>query len=832
MFKKQRKLVLVFLVAFLFIVGHSQTTFGQGVKRLIIIKADGVPTSIINRYVELRDSSTGKSRLPWIEEVFYKNGTRLDNFYVRGISLSAPAWSLLDTGQHLQIKGNVEFNRYTLDEYYYLNFIPFQIDFGLKNRVDMVGVELLDRLKIPLLIDAFPFNKRIAGYQLFQRDNRWDTFAKGFATLFQVTPNDLIDEYTMGFGFRYAPFKQVERDIVNFVSLKPEIDYFDYYTGDFDHISHHVNDDFSKYNALKELDLSIGRIWTAIQNSSRANETAVVLVSDHGSNSVEGVYSQGFNLLKVFGSENGGGHHIITKRRPLTNYHATPEIPFFPYTTTLSKDSPYLQKEIDYPTVLLDFDGNERASIYFRDNDFNLLHILFKQLQNKRLRQNVRKAATEAFFDIINRRHEEWQFKIFGLQEELMAANRLIESQKKIIAEFPKEYTEEEIKNGINQRDIRFTRLNKIAQRESLNHQGYIRILNNLISLDKEKFDPTKLKIEDYIAKGAMGERNSVYKLQNYVIGLSSSGLVTDAQGELDLEKSFRRINYFEFLFNQKVRNNVQKKVGNSPVDFVSTEIPLSSISSSLTEDLMPNVNPIWIYEGEEKQALILSRRDAERNLEIRYLPISNLKQLRNGDFSFQIKEWDQGFPLQIFEDENLNVSGDRKVWLNKWHTETEWLNAVHKTLYSNGIISLTEQLNEHPINYFEDNKNATPDEKLIQRMYLRQLDLVRADIMILANNHWNFDGIGFNPGGNHGSFFRISTHSTFMLAGGNETNIPRGLHIATPYDSLSFVPTIFALMGKVDKNGNPNEDLYQKGFRKFPGPIVKEIFEEKMASK
>jgi hypothetical protein len=30
----------------------------------------------------------------------------------------------------------------------------------------------------------------------------------------------------------------------------------------------------------------------------------------------------------------------------------------------------------------------------------------------------------------------------------------------------------------------------------------------------------------------------------------------------------------------------------------------------------------------------------------------------------------------------------------------------------------------------------------------------------------------GFNPGGNHGSFFRVSTHSTFMVAGGSKSNI------------------------------------------------------------
>ena len=172
-----------------------------------------------------------------------------------------------------------------------------------------------------------------------------------------------------------------------------------------------------------------------------------------------------------------------------------------------------------------------------------------------------------------------------------------------------------------------------------------------------------------------------------------------------------------------------------------------------------------------------------------------------------------------------MNVNGDKSSWLNQWHSEVEWLNATHKTIYSNAIISLTEQMNEHPLEYFETKKDPTVDEKLIHRMTVRQLELLRPDLQILANNHWNFDVAGFNPGGNHGSFLRVSSNSTLMIAGGSETKIPKGLNITTPYDSLSFVPTVFALMGKVDENGNPNEELYQKGFRKFPGRIVSEVF-------
>jgi hypothetical protein len=82
----------------------------------------------------------------------------------------------------------------------------------------------------------------------------------------------------------------------------------------------------------------------------------------------------------------------------------------------------------------------------------------------------------------------------------------------------------------------------------------------------------------------------------------------------------------------------------------------------------------------------------------------------------------------------------------------------------------------------------------------------------------------GFNPGGNHGSFFRISTHSTLMLAGGDMTGVPRGAVIEEPYDSLSFVPTVLALTGNLRDDNNPIPILWDKGFRRFPGRPIKEL--------
>src|SRR5262245_8112910 len=124
-------------------------------QRLVLVKVDGVPFRTLDGFVQELNPQTGKSQLPWIDHVFYEGGSRLANFYVRGVSLSAPAWSLLDTGQHLQIKGNIEFDRLTLRAIDYLNFWTFFFKYSAARQLDMPGTEFLDQIGVPLLLDAF-----------------------------------------------------------------------------------------------------------------------------------------------------------------------------------------------------------------------------------------------------------------------------------------------------------------------------------------------------------------------------------------------------------------------------------------------------------------------------------------------------------------------------------------------------------------------------------------------------------------------------------------------------------------------------------------------------
>ncbi|MBV9674732.1 MAG: hypothetical protein JO185_00240, partial [Acidobacteriaceae bacterium] len=105
------------------------------VRRIVILKIDGLTGDLLYRTMREADPATGKSRLPWFSHIFAENGVVFENFYTRGISLSAPSWSMLDTGQHTVIRGNVEYDRYTGRVYDYLNFFPFYIGYARKRQI-------------------------------------------------------------------------------------------------------------------------------------------------------------------------------------------------------------------------------------------------------------------------------------------------------------------------------------------------------------------------------------------------------------------------------------------------------------------------------------------------------------------------------------------------------------------------------------------------------------------------------------------------------------------------------------------------------------------------
>lgn len=738
-------------------------------RRLVILKVDGLPAGLVNRYVQEHDPATGKSRLPWIDYIFQRQGAIAQNFYVRGISLSVPSWSLLDTGQHLVIHGNAEYDRYTMRVYDYMNFFPFYVNYARSKRVDMPGVEVLDEAGVPLLIDRYPVEERYQGLQLYQRGIYWKTLQGSLIhRITSRSPMQLFNEWQSGFEVSRGVNEQIERELE--ARLRdPKVRYLDFFSGDYDHIGHLSNDSDSQYAVLRKIDALAGRIWTAIQSGPLAKDTIFVLVSDHGMNTDPSIYSQGYSLVDFFNSAEGGGHHVVTNRHTMTEFKLKGLDPFVSEVTNPSAHSLYLRDQAEqYPTVLLDLDGNERASVHLRNNRFNELQILVQRLSQKDLTKDARAALVGEFYEILDERRPVWDRETRELGEELVALKRKIALQRGIVsANAKRKWTEAERESGVDRDARREAARLRSWEEDFAGYTEYARVLSRLLAVEPARSDPSRFRIEDLIPKRSMGDPNTIYDLQNYVVGAE------------------RRVDYLKLLTSIRVRNNVQAGVGDRPIDLIA--VPAGP-------------DKIWLYESEESQALIFSRPD-----ELRIQPVRGLTQDPSGELHYSEQPWRAGLPLRLLEDADLNVPGDRAEWLSSWHSEREWLEATHRTFYSNAVIGLHEQLSRAKL------RNCIFEDPVLCRFEQRKFYNLRADMLVLASNHWNFNVRGFNPGGNHGGFFRVSTHSVLMLAG---AGIPQGLTIERPYDSLSFVPTVLSLAGEL----KPGE------LERYPGPVIEEL--------
>ncbi|HUJ49385.1 MAG TPA: alkaline phosphatase family protein, partial [Bryobacteraceae bacterium] len=460
-----------------------------GVERVVILKVDGLPAEVLESELERIDPVTHKSDLPWIDHVFRQGGARVPNFYVRAISLSAPSWSLLDTGRHLEIRGNAEFDRYTGRVYDYLNFFPFYVGYALSRKVDMPGVEVLDDLRIPLLIDRFPYAAVYQGPQLYQRGVRWKSLQNGLTHRFSHSLRELLDEWTIGFDIGDSVEQQTERELVEKLA-DPGVRYLDYFTGDYDHVAHSTPDPAAQRLALQRIDALVGRIWTAIEASPLAAQTALVMVSDHGMNTQPGVFSQGYDLVRFFNSRAGGAHHVVTNRHPLTEYKLKGLDPFVSEVITPSAEPLYLKDAADdYPTAMLDLDGNERAAVYLRNSDLNELHILLNELDRSQVQPAIRRAGIDAFFQLLDRHRAQWETTVQQLRAELAALRGAIEERRLGIQSEPTKWTAVQRGQGLDKAARRLSVELESWREQERGYSEYADTLARLLALTPADFD-------------------------------------------------------------------------------------------------------------------------------------------------------------------------------------------------------------------------------------------------------------------------------------------------------------------------------------------------------
>jgi hypothetical protein len=493
--------------------------------------------------------------------------------------------------------------------------------------------------------------------------------------------------------------------------------------------------------------------------------------------------------------------------------------------STPARESYYLGGLSDsYPTAYLDLDGNERASVYLRNGDLNLFHLLWQQLARPDLSEGLRKAAQKAFGEILNRNRKDWQKLTDDLKQELEAVRERIAAFHRELPARDRKWTRVEKEKGLDEAALRQKSNLEHWRLQEREYAAVAGVYSRWLDLHTETLSPQSLKLEDYIPPRFLGTHNAPYQLRHYPVGIKSGGLKLNLAGELDFDQTFEEVDYFELFVNLTVRNNPQAGIDTHPVDWVACRIPPGSLAEEENGNSREDRLPIWLYAGSQRQALILANSEGGRTIE--YVPLNTLRWTEGGKAIIEKGEWQNGYPLKIWEDPELRLpAGEPRSWLNREHSEEDWFRVLAKTQYSNGLIGLVEQMSPPRSASYEPSPEANPanSEKLIQRFLARVRSDLDADFAVFAGDHWNFNAFSFNPGGNHGAFFQMSSHAVLMFSGGRLTDIPRGLSIQEPYDSLTLVPTLLTLTGHVH-DGKPDPSLVEKGFRPFPGKAIREL--------
>ncbi len=757
-------------------------------KRIVILKVDGLGADLLYSNMREIDPATGEPRLPWFAHIFAQGGSIFQNFYTRGISLSAPSWSMLDTGHHTVIRGNVEWDRFTGHVYDYLNFFPFYIGYARNREIDMPGVQVLDRAGIPLVIDAFRWDQTYQSFQLYQRGARWSTLKSVLARRFSSRVLIPMLESAGTPSLDAMLGQQTEKELLAGLQ-NSQILYLDDYTGDVDHEGHATNEPAALLSDLRRLDALAGRIWSAIQKSSLASQTLFVVVSDHGMNNVPGIHSEAFSLPDLLNSSEGGAHHVMLNRHELSDYKLRGLNPLVKRTFASSTASFYLPNQsTEYPTAWIDLDGNERASLSLRNSDLNKIHILLLQLARPDLKPDVRTAAAKYLTETIQKHRAEWAGTVARLKEELSALNGAVDQRKALLATEPKKFTHESYETGEDKAVRRQAKQLGDWEHEREEYTSYLTHLQALLDFRPDANRRFGGKISELIPQMSLGDANTVHDLQHYAVGPGESGIVLDAAGHLDEGQSFRHVNYFPLLAAQRVRNNPQAALSSKPIDFVALRLPSGGAGEQT----------YWLYATDDDQLLIHTDESGAITLQ----PVSHLVQNADGRVSFTSAMWHANLPLRLFEDPALKIpdGAERATWLSAQHSEREWLETTHLCQYSNGVIGVSEELSPVAVNVL-----GTPGmNPILLRYEQHRRELVQPDMEIFAADHWNFNVRNFNPGGNHGAFFRISTHSVWMMAG---AGVPAQV-VTEPYDSLNFASTLLQLLGRPDSDAGSGGEL------------------------
>jgi hypothetical protein len=859
-FLARRAAALALLLAISVACAPAPARAQEGPVRLVVLKFDGLPPSLVDRYVNTLDPRTGRSVVPWMKKLFYDEGVRLPNFYARGMSLSMPSWAIVDTGQHGVIKGNWEIDRRTGEPEDYLNLFDLHREAMRVRRAYPRSVEALDAARIPLLSDAFTFEERSAGIQLLRRGTMFNDFLDVGLHPVRGRIKERVGDFLTGLEWESAYDAATREDLVRAI-LNPSIRYVDYYNVYIDHLIHVDNDERQVLRALRQADRAIGEAYEAIVASGTVDRTVLAVVSDHGITFDDaGRFSHGLNLVPYLTSREFGAHNVLSRRGQLPGYTLQGSI-FKPIPPTsvvdTSRDTYFLSGRSSQATCAIDNDGNERVQVHLRAADLNRLQMLRYALKDRALDDLRRGAVGRATLRIVDRNRAGWLREAREIREELAAIaavrrrhvaeieplarmnarNRDLAKRKRTAPPAPlapaRRTSSINTSDPVRDADQREKELRSAVWRLDQLGSGYERYCASLElrASIRSVADLLAAKDEALFNDRDLGTNLAAGDLRAYPAGLRE--IVVDAAGEVDEARSFVTVDYVRAFGNLRVANTVYPEFDSKPIDFGVMRLPAAeTCAAAVNAGLLPAADApgvttaLLLFRSDADQLLYLEKSGAGSDSSIALLPATVTVDPASGALAVAGSGWRPGLPLGLSEDPNLAIEGaDRSAWLSSFHTEREWLDAAHRTRLGLGVVGLSEVFSLDFVPAFETamRSDATPEDRLVRRFELRRRLAMETDLLLHASPHWHFQVKDFNAGGNHGGFSRQSMHAVFWLTGGRGTRIPKGpLVVERAFDGLDVAPTLLEAAG-ITSAGSLPEALVRGGFRPFPGRVAYE---------
>lgn len=828
--------------------------------RVVVIKFDGLSPSDVERFVHQPDPRTGRTQLPWIKHLFYDGGVRFDSFYARGMSLSMTSWAILDTGRHGVIKGNWEVDRHTGEAMDYLNLFQFHAEAVRLRRVYPQSVEVLDAAGVPLAADAFRFEERRQGIQLLRRGTMFFDFLDVGLEPIKGSVRERVAGLLAGIDYEEAFAAATLEDLVQ-AAADPRIRYVDYYNPYVDHRIHDDNDERQLLGALREVDRVVGAAFEAVARSGAAERTVIVVVGDHGiTYDEEGRYSHGLNLVSRLTRRDLGAHNVLSRRGPLSQYSLQGSIfkPLPPVSTLTRAAEPFAgAARKDQATCAIDSDGNERLQIHLRSPELARLQLLLHALRERKLDPERRAAVERAALDVLERNRASWQAEASEIREELRALEALrraalaeearlerINTGDRRFVERPAAAVESRLRpyegaSALNTSDPSTDSLQRERELHAIawkygrlieNYRRYCESLELRASIGTAKA-LVRAPEERLFGDRDLGSHVPAAELRAYPVGLREIAL--DSEGRLDAAKTFATVDYPAAFTALRVANTVYPEFDTRPVEFVAYRLPTAATADAAArsgaisrEDAGAVTSALVIFGSERSQLLLLVQARPGGDARIAAVPILTVRiDSQTGDVALERDAWRPGLPLRLYEDPALSVTGDRSAWLSAFHSDREWLDAVHRTGLGLGVPGLVEVFsNEYEESFARAaSRETTSEGRLARRLELRRRRAMETDMFVHVAPNWNFNAMDFNAGGNHGGFSRRSMRSVLWLHGGDATRVrPGPLVVARAYDGLDFVPTLFELAG-VTTGGALPPALLRGGFTPFPGRVAVE---------